>query len=182
MIIVEAMQKVAEPVELRQKSLGTLRHYGPSSTSNQGSALTKWGLMAHRCHWDIARPSGNKAPLFHSLTHGTQESTVTQWDLMEASVHCDTAGPDGTQESTVTQWDLMEASVHCDTAGPDGTQESSVTQRDLIEASVHCDTAGPHGIQESTRQSGEAKQTQRGHREARCHLDIARACGTQCPL
>ena len=50
---------------------------------------------------------------------------------MEARECCDTAGPLGTQESSVTQWDLMEASVPCDTAGPEGTQESTVTQGSL---------------------------------------------------
>ena len=96
--------------------------------------------------------------------------TGTLPDRAETRVPYCTAGPRGTQESSVTQWDLMEASVHCDTAGPDGTQESSVTQGSLgkpsvsskhswvswdtgatwilpghLELSVHCDTAQPHG-------------------------------------
>ena len=89
---------------------------------------------------------------------------MTQWDLMEASVHCDTAGPHGTQESSVTQgslgkpsvsskhsgvsWDTgvtwilpgyLELSVPCDTSWPHGNMGTIVTQWNLMEASVSCE-------------------------------------------
>lgn len=43
--------------------------------------------------------------------------------LVQANIHCDTSGPNGTWENIVTQWNLMEASVNFFAAGPHRTKD-----------------------------------------------------------
>lgn len=90
--------------------------------------------MGHRCHLDIAWASGTQCPL-------------SQWNLMEASVHCDIAGPRG------NPGDL------CDAMQSPGAKCQLLTQQGLLEAiwilpwqtefSVHCGVAQAHEQQES---------------------------------
>lgn len=93
---------------------------------------------------------------------GTQETLLTQWNLMEPSAICDrvefyetqvppghfnssrkqvaivTVGPHGIQETFLTQWNLMELRLRSDIARPHRNHETLLTQWSLREPSENC--------------------------------------------
>lgn len=117
----------------------------------QGSTLTKWGLKGHRCHWNIASPSRNNAPLLHSkglTTPGRplcckgiwwKQMSIARQQGLRRPLWCKAIS--GNQESTAnttgpygshgSYWDIaMAGGTQCPlwhSIGPRTTGEHSVT-------------------------------------------------------